>query len=108
MFIINNLFQFSIIQKSQIYKTVSTFCKDFDIDYSFMPVTFAMNDTNDRIAFFSKLPCDGTHLWVFKTNVHQGKGLYTLILILHFNDILIQLNFAHVFVVPNGRCCFGI
>lgn len=67
-----------VYQKSQIYKTVSKFCKDFDVDYSFMPITFAMNDTQDRIAFFSKLPCDGTHWWVFKTNTHQGKGLYCL------------------------------
>ena len=69
-----------VYQKTQVFKTVSKFCEDFDLDYDFMPLTFSLNDTEDRITFFKHLPCDGVHWWVFKTNVHQGKGMLFFVL----------------------------
>ena len=51
---------------------IATFCK------SFVPITYDLQISKERIAFFRQLPCDNTpnHEWLLKTMEHMGDGIY--------------------------------
>lgn len=69
----------SIFDKTQVFTTIRDYCDDYGLSYcDFLPVTYHMNVSHDRIAFFKDLECDSQHVWIFKENLHEGKGVHII------------------------------
>eukprot|EP01083_Nonionella_stella_P163155 536192_1 len=80
-----NLFKFlhPLADKTELYHTIMAYCNKYNITkscMSWMPVTYDLRITEQRLRFFEQLPCttESSREWLLKTSMHVGKGVHLI------------------------------
>eukprot|EP01083_Nonionella_stella_P017238 48195_1 len=69
-----------IFFKTGLYWTVMTFCRKQNMEKqcaSWLPHTYRLFNTDDKVRFFKQLPCNNEPSadWILKSDMHKGAGI---------------------------------